>query len=75
MNNRIETKVSITAQGTCLTRTISYYEKDSNYKNDDFIAPIMVHSFLNLMVKNDFSRKLLKKCFFKATGNYEYLIA
>ncbi|MBU2700033.1 hypothetical protein Ga0466249_001125 [Sporomusaceae bacterium BoRhaA] len=28
MSNRIETKVSITAQGTCLTRTISYNEKD-----------------------------------------------
>ena len=75
ISNRIETKVSITAQGTCLTRTVSYYEKDSNYKSDDYIAPIMVHPFLNLMAKNGFSRKLLKKCFFKAPGTYEYLIA
>ena len=75
MSNRIETKVSITAQGTCLARAVSYYEKDFNYKSDDYIAPIMVHPFLNLIAKNGFFRKLLKKCFFKAPGNYEYLIA
>lgn len=75
MSNRIEAKVSITAQGTCLARAVSYYEKDFNYKSDDYIAPIMVHPFLNLIAKNGFSRKLLKKYFLKAPGNYEYLIA
>ena len=75
MNNRIEGKVSITAQGTCLVRTISYYEKDINYKSNDYIAPIIVPSYLKLLVKNRFSRKLLKKVFLKASGNYEYLIA
>lgn len=75
MSNGIETKVSITAQGTCLARAVSYYEKDFNYKSDDYIAPAMLHPFLGFMAKNGFSRKLLKKCFFKAPGNYEYLIA
>jgi len=51
MNNRIEGKVSITAQGTCLVRTISYYEKDINYKSNDYIAPIIVPSYLKLLVK------------------------
>ncbi|MBP2637041.1 MAG: methyltransferase [Firmicutes bacterium] len=75
MSKRIETKVSITAQGTCLTRAVSYYEKDPNYKSDDYIAPMLVPSYLNLIAKTEFSRKILKKCFFKAPGNYEYLIA
>lgn len=75
MNNRIETKVSVTAQGTCLTRAVSYYEKDFNYKSDDYIAPMIVHPFINSIAKNRFSRGLLKKCFFKAPGTYEYLIA
>lgn len=75
MKNRIEGKVSITAQGTCLVRAISYYEKDINYKSNDDIAPIMVPSYLNLLVKYELSRSLLKKIFLKAPGNYEYLIA
>ncbi len=75
MKNRIEGKVSITAQGTCLARAISYYEKDINYKSNDDIAPIIVPSYLSLLVKYGFSRKLLKKTFLKAPGNYEYLIA
>lgn len=75
MNNRIEGKVSITAQGTCLVRVISYYEKDVSYKSNDHIAPIIVPSFLNLLAKYGFSRVLLKKLFLKAPGNYEYLIA
>lgn len=75
MNNRIEGKVSITAQGTCLVRVISYYEKDVSYKSNDHIAPTIVPSFLNLLAKYGFSRVLLKKMFLKAPGNYEYLIA
>lgn len=75
MSHRIETKVSITAQGTCLARTVSYYEKDSNYKSDDYVAPVMGPPFLGFLAKHDFSRKLLKNCFLKAPGKYEYLIA
>ncbi|WP_371367497.1 hypothetical protein SRRS_14160 [Sporomusa rhizae] len=75
MNNRVEGKVSITAQGTCLGRTVSYYEKDINYKSNDYIAPILVPSYLGLLAKYGFSRKILKKQFLKAPGNYEYLIA
>ncbi|GMA97719.1 SAM-dependent methyltransferase [Pelosinus sp. IPA-1] len=75
MKSRIEGKVSITAQGTCLVRAISYYEKDVNYKTNDHIAPIIVPSFLNLLTKYGFYRVLLKKMFLKAPGNCEYLIA
>lgn len=67
MKNRIEGKVSITAQGTCLVRAISYYEKDINYKSNDDIAPIIVPSYLNFLVKYGFSRSLLKKIFFKSS--------
>lgn len=75
MNKRIETKVSITAQGTCLTRALSYYEKDSHYKSDDYIAPMLVPSYLNVAAKMGFFRRMLKKSLFKTPGNYEYLIA
>lgn len=75
MSKRIETKVSITALGTCLARAVSYYEKDFDYKSDDYIAPRLIPLYLNLIARYDFSRKILKTRFSKAPGNYEYLIA
>jgi methyltransferase (TIGR00027 family) len=75
MSKRIETKVSITALGTCLTRAVSYYEKDPNYKSDDYIAPRLIPPYLNLIAKYGFFKKILKRRLFKAPGNYEYLIA
>jgi methyltransferase (TIGR00027 family) len=75
ISKRIETKVSITAQGTCLMRAISYYENDKYYKSDDYIAPIIIPPFLKLLAKYNILRIILKKRFFKNPGLYEYLIS
>ncbi len=75
MSKRIETKVSVTAQKTCLIRAISYYEQDKHYQSNDFIAPKIISSWINWSAKYNLSRTLLKKHFFKRLGMYEYLIA
>jgi len=75
MSNRIETKVSKTAQGTCLMRATSYYEKDPHYKSEDFIAPMIIPSFLKTMAKYNVLRTVVKKVLFKVPGIYEYIIS
>jgi len=75
MSKRIETKVSITAQGTCLMRATSYYEKDPNYKSEDFVASMIMPSFFNAMAKYNISRTIVKKTLFKVPGIYEYVIS
>ena len=42
MSNREKPKVSTTAIGTCIMRATSYYEDNSYYKSDDFMAPQMI---------------------------------
>lgn len=75
MSKRIESKVSITALGTCLMRATSYYEKDPCYKSEDFIASMIIPSYLNAMAKYHISRSVLKKALFKVPGIYEYIIS
>jgi methyltransferase (TIGR00027 family) len=75
MSNRIESKVSKTAQGTALMRATSYYEKDSYYKSEDFIAPMILPSYFKTIAKFDVLRTLLKKALFKVPGIYEYVIS
>lgn len=75
MSKRIETKVSITAKGTCLMRATSFYEKDPYYKSEDFIASMIMPHFFKILMKYSFSRTILKKMFFKAPGLYEYVIS
>jgi methyltransferase (TIGR00027 family) len=75
MSKLIKSKVSITAQGTCLMRAISYFEKNPCYKSGDFIAAAIQPSFLATMAKYNFLRTLLKKALFKVPGIYEYVIS
>jgi methyltransferase (TIGR00027 family) len=75
MSKRIEAKVSITAQGTCLMRATSYYEKNPYYKSEDFIASMIIPSYLNAMAKYNISRTALKKALFKVPGIYEYIVS
>lgn len=75
MSKRIESKVSKTALGTCLMRATSYYEKDPYYKSEDFIASMIIPSYLKAMVKYDISRSALKKVLFKVPGIYEYVVS
>ncbi|CQR72746.1 Leucine carboxyl methyltransferase [Sporomusa ovata DSM 2662] len=74
MSNR-DIKVSKTAQGTCLMRATSYYEQGPYYKSDDYIASLFLPLFLNVMLKYDFLRTILKKSLFKVPGIYEYVIS
>jgi len=75
MSKRIESKVSITALGTCLMRATSYYEKDPCYKSEDFIASMIIPWYLNAMAKYHISRSVLKKALFKVPSIYEYIIS
>jgi len=75
MSKRIETKVSITAQATCLTRAISYFEANGAYKGDDWVAPKLIWPVFRLLAKHNVSREFLKKRFLRTQGMYEYLIA
>ncbi len=75
MNKRIETKVSITALGTCLMRATSYYENNPYYKSEDFIASMIIPAYLRTMTKYTISRSILKKALFKVPGIYEYIIS
>jgi len=75
MSEKTDTKVSITAQGTCLMRATSYFEKDTCYKSGDYIAPMIMPSFFKTLMKYSLSRAILKKMIFKAPGLYEYVIA
>lgn len=75
MSKKIEGKVSITAQGTCLMRATSYYEKDPQYKSEDFIASMIIPSFLKTIAKYNILRTILKRVLFKVPGIYEYVIS
>ena len=75
MGKRIESKISKTALGTCLMRAASYYEKDPYYKSEDFIAAMIIPSYLKAMVKYNISRTALKKVLFKVPGIYEYIVS
>lgn len=75
MNKPIEPKVSSTAVGTCIMRAVSYYEKNPCYKSEDFIAPVIIPSYLKVMAKYNILRNVLKKAVFKVPGIYEYVIA
>lgn len=74
MERRIETNTSRTAEFTCLSRAVSYYEKVPQYKSNDNIAPLMVPKFVKVLLPLKIFRTLYKNKF--APGNlYEYVIA
>jgi methyltransferase (TIGR00027 family) len=68
-------KVSATALGTCIMRATSYYESELAYKSQDYIAPMLIPTFLTLVAQYNALRRILKKVVFKVPGIYEYVIA
>jgi methyltransferase (TIGR00027 family) len=70
MAKRIEKKVSRTASITCLSRALSYFERNKLYKSNDYIAPKILPFIFNFR----FTRFLFKR-FMMPKGIYEYLIA
>lgn len=73
MGKRIEQKTSMTAQMTCMIRALSYYEKDAMYQSNDYIAPILLPSFLKLLSKLSIFRNIYR--YLAPKGIYEYVIA
>lgn len=71
---RIEKDVSRTAEMTCSIRAASFYEKNVEYKSDDYIAPRLLPVMVKLLIKvNLLKRFLIKEVV--PTGIYEYVIA
>jgi len=71
---RIESKISRTAEFTCISRAASFYEKTPEYRSNDFIATKLVPRYLTPLIKNRVIKNWLMNRFF-AIGTYEYVIA
>ncbi|MFA5558570.1 MAG: SAM-dependent methyltransferase [Methanofastidiosum sp.] len=74
MNRRIEHKTSRTAEMTCMSRAASYFEKNSLYKSEDFIAPILLPKYMSPIVRFPLTRSFLMNRL-APKGMYEYVIA
>ena len=70
---RIESKISRTAEMTCMTRAASFYEKTPQYKSNDYIAPMLLPKFFMPIIKIGVLRKFFTNRF--PSGMYEYVIA
>lgn len=70
---RIESKISRTAEMTCMTRAASFCEKIPQYKSNDYIAPKLLPKFFVPVIKVGVLRKLFTNRF--PSGMYEYVIS
>jgi O-Methyltransferase involved in polyketide biosynthesis len=70
---RIESKISRTAEYTCMTRAASFYEKRPQYKSNDYISPKLLPKFFTPVIKVGIFRKFFTNRF--PAGMYEYVIA
>ena len=73
MNRRIASTTSRTAEMNCLTRAVSYYERDLRYKSGDEIAPLLIPDKLRFFTRNAPLRLLYRRLCPK--GMYEYVSA
>jgi methyltransferase (TIGR00027 family) len=69
---RIEKKSSRTARYTCAARTAAYYDKNTYYHIDDYIAPRLLPKILNILLKFHIINLRRKS---SLNGIYEYVIA
>jgi methyltransferase (TIGR00027 family) len=74
LKRRIETTTSRTAEMTCLSRACSALETDSHYKSDDYIAPLLLPSYIKPLLHISLARKLFSRIV-APKGIYEYVIA
>ena len=59
---------------TCLSRACSALETDSHYKSDDYIAPLLLPSYIRPLLHISLARKLFSRIV-APKGIYEYVIA
>ena len=71
---RIEYRTSKTAEMTCVTRAASFFEKNSCYKSEDYIAPKLLPSFMLPFIRMKIVRNIYKNIM-SPKGIYEYIIA
>ncbi len=74
VKRRIESTTSRTAEWMCMSRAISFLEKDNCYKCDDHIAPLLLPIAIKLLVRIPPIRRFFVKKM-PAEGIYEYIIA
>ena len=74
MKNRIEIKISRTAEGNCAFRAASFFEQDTKYHSDDYIAPKLLPKGYIPFVKLKIIRKFVIENL-TPKGIYEYIIA
>ena len=74
LKKRIETRTSRTAEWTCVSRAASSLESDSHYRSDDYIALLLVPTFIKLLLHIPLVRRLFTR-FISPKGIYEYTIA
>ena len=74
MARRIETQTSRTAEWTCLSRAASYAETDERYKSGDWVAPLILPRYMQVLLKIGLIRQLFTGRIF-VKGMYEYVIA
>ena len=73
MNRRIATTTSRTAEMNCLTRAVSFYERDPKYKSGDDIAPLLIPDKFRFFTRYAPLRRLYRRLCPK--GMYEYVSA
>jgi methyltransferase (TIGR00027 family) len=71
---RIETTTSRTAEWTCVSRAASSLESDSHYRSDDYVALLLVPTFLKLALHIPLIRRFYSQVI-APKGIYEYTIA
>lgn len=74
MKRSIEAKTSRTAKLTCLSRAASFMETNDPYKSWDFIAPLLLPTFLKPLLRISLTRKIFSRIV-APEGIYEYVIA
>ena len=74
LERRIESTTSRTAEMTCLCRASSALEKNSHYKSDDYIAPLLLPGILKPFLHISLTRRLFIRMV-TTKGIYEYVIA
>jgi methyltransferase (TIGR00027 family) len=74
MRNRIEHKISRTAEMNCAIRASSFFEDEPCLKTDDYIAPQLLPKVILLFAKSKVLRAVFTR-YFAPAGVYEYVIA
>jgi len=74
VKRRIESDISQTAQMTCLSRAVSFFETNSWYKSDDYISVRLLPNHIRCLIRFSSFRHLIGKKM-APKGMYEYVIA